>query len=112
MSVGLALLVSADEGAIQHVREALEELSIPLDVCGDVPTAIRLLNRRKFDAVIADQNLGDHAGWILDEVHVSASNRTAVTFAIAGSEGESTTAFQKRATRHWEVEARQRLLRS
>lgn len=96
MATALALLVSADPATIQQVSHALQELSISPDVCQEVPTAVGLLNRRKFDAVIVDLQLGEQSGLILDEVHLSPSNRTAVTFAIGGSDAEG-TAFQKRS---------------
>ena len=96
MPIGLALLVSADPVTIQQFSHALQELSISPDVCQEVPTAVGLLNRRKFDAVIVDLQLGEQSGLILDEVHLSPSNRTAVTFAISGSDAEG-TAFRKRS---------------
>jgi hypothetical protein len=95
MSIGLALVVSGDTETIQHVTYALQELSISPDVCREVPAAVRLLNQRKFDAVIVDLQLGKQSGMILDEVRSSASNRTAVTFAITSSRAESAAAFRK-----------------
>ena len=96
MPIGLALLVSADPVTIQQFSHALQELSISPDVCQEVPAAVGLLNRRKFDAVIVDLQLGEQSGLILDEVHLSPSNRTAVTFAISGNDAEG-TAFRKRS---------------
>jgi hypothetical protein len=58
--------------------------------------SIRLLNRRKFEAVIVDLQLGEECGLILDEVHVSPSNRTAVTFAIGSSDVNDTASFRSR----------------
>jgi hypothetical protein len=55
MQVGLALLVSADPVTIRQFRHALRELSISSDVCQEVPAAVGLLNRRKFDAVIVEE---------------------------------------------------------
>jgi CheY-like chemotaxis protein len=96
MATALALLVSADPVTIQQFSHALQELSISPDVCREVPAAVRLLNRQKFDAVIVDLQLGEESGLILDEVHLSPSNRTAVTFAISGSDAGGTT-FRKRS---------------
>ena len=96
MAIGLALLVSADPVTIKQVSHALQELSISPDVCQDVPASIHLLNRRKFDAVIVDLQLGEQSGLILDEVYLSPSNRTAVTFAISSGDAEG-TAFRKRS---------------
>jgi hypothetical protein len=86
-------LVSADQVAIQQLSHALQQSSISPDVCQEVPAAIRLLNYRKFDAVIVDLQLGEQSGMILGEVHLSPSNRTAVTFAISSNGGEATAAF-------------------
>jgi ActR/RegA family two-component response regulator len=97
MAIGLALLVSTDPPAIQQFRHALQEFSISSDVCGEVPAAVGLLNRRKFDAVIVDLRLGEQSGMILEEVHLSASNRTAVTFGISNSDSDTTAAFRKKA---------------
>src|SRR5690242_14011814 len=87
MSVGSALVVATDGGTIQHFSRALQEVSISPDVCRGPAAAQRLLNCRKFDAVIVDLELGAPAATVLNEVHLSPSNRTAVTFVIdSGSE--------------------------
>src|ERR1022692_1412247 len=96
MAIALALLASADPVTIQQLSHALQELSISPDVCREVPASLRLLNCRKFDAVIVDLQLGEQCGLILDEAHISPSNQTAVTFAISGSDAEG-TAFRKRS---------------
>ncbi len=96
MAVGLALLVSADPMAIQQFGHALEELSISPNICRDLPAAIGLLSQRKFDAIFVDLQLGDQSGAILDEVHRSSSNRTAVTFGIGHSDAPITTGFRKK----------------
>jgi diguanylate cyclase (GGDEF)-like protein len=97
MSIALALLVSADPVTIQQFSLALRELSISPDTCKDAASACLLLKRRKFDAVIVDLQLGEQSGLILDEVHLSASNRTAVSFGISNSNAEATAAFRKKA---------------
>src|ERR1035441_3088150 len=96
MSIGIALLVSDEAATIQEFSLALRELSISPDVCQEATGAVRLLNRRKFDAVIVDLQLGEQCALILDEVHLSSSNRTAVTFAISGSDA-GCTAVRKRS---------------
>ena len=97
MPIGRALLVSADPIIIDQFSHALQQLSISSDVCQEAPAAIRLLNLRKFDAVIVGLQLGEQSGVILDEVRLSPSNRTAVTFAISSSDAGSTADFRKRA---------------
>src|ERR1700690_2141067 len=96
MAIAVALLASADPVAIQQFGHALQELSITPDVCQEGPAAVGLLNRRKFDAVIVDLQLGEQSGLILDEVRLSPSNSRAVTFAISGNHAEGAT-FQKRS---------------
>jgi hypothetical protein len=95
MSISLALFVSADPATIQQFNQALQELSISPDICRQVPAAIGLLNRRKFDAVMVDLQLGEQAILILDQVRLSPSNQTAVTFAISGSDAEATALREK-----------------
>jgi ActR/RegA family two-component response regulator len=97
MAVGIALLVSADPVAIQQFSHALQELSISPDVCREIPVAFGLLKSRKFDAVIVDLELGEQSGMILDEVHLSSSNRTAVTFGIGDNDAAGTAAFRKKS---------------
>jgi PilZ domain len=97
MSIGLALLASADPVTIQQFSHALQQLSISPEVCQEVPAAIGLLKYRKFDAAIVDLQLGEQSGTILGEVRLSPSNRTAVTFAISSNDGE-TTAFVRKGS--------------
>jgi len=97
MSIGLALLVSADPVTIQQFSLALRELSILPDACQDAASAALLLKRRKFDAVIVDLQLGGQSGHILDEASLSPSNRTAVTFGIEDNDAEVTSPFRKKS---------------
>ena len=97
MSIGLALLVSADPATIQQFSFALRELSISPDACQDAASARLLLKRRKFDAVIVDLQLGEQSGLVLDEVQLSSSNRTAVTFGINDSGAEVTSDVRKKS---------------
>jgi diguanylate cyclase (GGDEF)-like protein/PAS domain S-box-containing protein len=97
MSIGVALLVSADPVTIQQFSLALRELSISPDACQDAASARLLLKRRKFDAVIVDLQLGEQSGLVLDEVRLSSSNRTTVTFGISDDDAEVTAAFCKKS---------------
>jgi hypothetical protein len=98
MSMGLALLVSADPVTIGKFSLALEEFSLSPDICSGIAASIRLLNRKKFDAVILDLQLGEQCRLILDEVRLSPSNRTALTFAIGDSDLDSTASFRSRTS--------------
>lgn len=78
------LLVCDDSAAIQQLAEGLQQLAIATEVCVDVSMALRVLNRKKFEAVIVDFGLAQ-ADELLEQIRVSPSNRTAVTFAITDS---------------------------
>jgi hypothetical protein len=95
MAIASALLVSADLDIVRQFSLALREFSISPDVC-QAAGAVRLLNRRKFDAVVVDLQLGQQCGLILDGLNLSSSNRTAVTFAISGGDGDTTAAFRRK----------------
>jgi CheY-like chemotaxis protein len=97
MSIGLALLVSGDPATIQQFSLALRDFHISPDACQDAASAGLLLKSRKFDAVIVDLQLGGQSGQILDEVHLSPSNRTAVTFGIGDNDAEATAAFRQKS---------------
>jgi hypothetical protein len=96
MAIAFALLVSAGPVTIGQFSLALRELSISPDICRDAASTVRLLNRRKFDAVVVDLQLGQQCELILDGLNRSLSNRTAVTFAISSSEVDAAAAFHKR----------------
>ena len=55
-----------------------------------------VLKHRKFDAVIVDFQLGPESGTVLDQLRLSASNRTTVTLGISGGETASSVASRKR----------------
>ena len=97
MSIGVALLISQDGSALKQCSRALQTMSLYPQVCGSTTAAMHLLNTKKFDAVIVDLQLGEQSGRLLDELHVSSSNRTAVAFAIGASDN-STATYRKKAT--------------
>jgi CheY-like chemotaxis protein len=80
-ATGRVLLVCDDSAATQQLAEGMQQLAIETEVCVDVNAALRLLNRKKFEAVIIDFGLAQ-ADELLQQVRLSPSNRTAVTFAI------------------------------
>jgi CheY-like chemotaxis protein len=88
-----ALLVSSDPTTIDFLTDALQQLATSTMVCTDVPTALRLLNRRKFEAIVVDLQLGEEAKAVLERTRVSPSNRTTVTFAVVSNKEEMETAF-------------------
>jgi CheY-like chemotaxis protein len=81
ISMGRVLLVCDDSAAIRQLAEGMQQFAIATEVCVDVSTALRLLERKKFEAVIVDFGLVQ-ADQMLAQVRLSPSNRTAVTFAL------------------------------
>ncbi|HMJ20671.1 MAG TPA: PilZ domain-containing protein [Terriglobales bacterium] len=79
--MGRVLLVCDDSAAIQQVADGMQQFAIATEVAHEFGMTLQLLNRQKFEAVIVDVGLG-RADEILDQVRLSPSNRTAVTFAI------------------------------
>jgi hypothetical protein len=80
-AMGRVLLVCNDTAVIEHLRENMQQLAIATEVCVQTDMALRLLNLKKFEGVIVDFGL-DKADQILEQIRLSPSNRTAVTFAI------------------------------
>jgi len=93
-AVGCVLLVSNDASAIKQLSASVQQLAMSPEACSEVGVALGLLNRRKFEAVIVDLQLGDQAKAVLEKVRLSPSNRTAVIFAISNSDAETAGAFK------------------
>ncbi len=89
-----ALLVSNDPQIIEQLSKSLQELAAATEVCTDVPSAIRLVNTRRFETVVVDLKLGEQSKTILERVRLSPSNHTTVAFAITDSTQESAIAFE------------------
>jgi ActR/RegA family two-component response regulator len=94
VSMGSALVVSNDATAIKHLSASVQQLAMSPEVCFEVPTALGLLNQRKFEAVIVDLQLGDQAKAVLEKIRISPANRTAVLFTISSSDAETAVAFK------------------
>jgi DNA-binding response OmpR family regulator len=93
-SIAKALIISQDAQANEAITQSLAQLAISVEPCPQVPEALLRLNCRKFEAVIVDLQLGDQATAVLQQVRSSASNRTAVVFAIGSVEEDAATAFK------------------
>lgn len=89
-----ALLVSSDAVTIKQFSESMQQFAISPEVCVEVPTALVLLNRRKFDAVIVDLHVRGPANAVLENVRRSSSNRTAVIFTVSDNDAETVSAFK------------------
>jgi len=94
VSMGSALVVSNDAASIELLSASMQQLAMSPEVSFEVPTALDLLNRRKFDAVIVDLQLGGQAKEVLEKIRLSPSNRTAVLFTISDSDADTAVAFK------------------
>src|SRR5438445_13890695 len=88
-----ALLVSGDPPTIEQLSKSLQELAASTEVCTDIPSAIRLVNTRKFETVVVDLKLGERSRSLLERVRLSPSNHTTVAFAITEGTKQSAMAF-------------------
>jgi ActR/RegA family two-component response regulator len=94
VSMGSALVVSNDAAAIKHLSASMQQLAMSPEVCFEVSTALGLLNRRKFEAVVVDLQLGDQAKAVLEKIRLAPANRTAVLFSISDGDAETAVAFK------------------
>ena len=90
-----ALLISGDPATTAQLAYSMDQFAIHTEVCTDLVVATRLLNRRKFNAVVLDLGLGGKAQELLERIRFSPSNETAVTFVVA-ERGQAKTNLQSR----------------
>ena len=95
-AIGRALLISNDGVAIKQLSESMQQLHLYVEVCQDITAALRLLNQRKFEAVVVD--VGGDAKAVLEEIRLTPSNRTVVIFAISENDGEASEALKSGAS--------------
>ena len=93
-SIAGVLLVSHDAVAIEQLSESMQKLAMSPELCAEVSSALDLLNRRKFEAVIVDLQAGDQANAVVEKIRLSPANRTAVIFTISDSDAETASAFK------------------
>jgi len=84
--VGRSLLVSNDSSIVHQLTTTLQQFAISADVCPDPARAVTLINTRKFEVVIVDMGLGEYAGFVLESVRLSPSNRNSITFAVVNAD--------------------------
>jgi ActR/RegA family two-component response regulator len=92
--IGTALIVSEDAVVTRQLAEALQELALSVEVCLKVSDAIDRVNHSKLEVAVVDFSLGNQAALLLEQLRGSASNRTAVAFAITGNSVETAYALK------------------
>jgi PilZ domain len=85
-AAGNALVLCKEAETRRLLVESLRPLAIHAEICDEAVTAISLLDRRKFEAVIVDLRLGEEARLVMGHLRFSPANRTAVTFAVTSEE--------------------------
>jgi CheY-like chemotaxis protein len=88
-----ALVVSKEPETVEQLIESLRQLATLTDVCTDVSSAIRLLNRRKFEVVVVDLDMGRDVRDVVKWLRLSPSNSSTVAFAIAGNKDQIGEAY-------------------
>jgi ActR/RegA family two-component response regulator len=92
--IGTTLIVSEDAVATRQIAEAMQQLALSVEVCNKVSDAIDRVNRSKLEVAVIDFSLGNEAVVFLEQLRGSASNRTAVAFAITSSSVETAYALK------------------
>jgi ActR/RegA family two-component response regulator len=92
--IGKALIVSEDVVAARLLSEAMEELALSVEVCGKIADALDRVNHSKLEVAVIDLSLGNQAILFLERVRASASNRTAITFAITNNSAQTAAALK------------------
>jgi ActR/RegA family two-component response regulator len=92
--IGTALIVSEDAVVARQIAEAMQQLALAVEVCDKVSDAMDRVNHRKLEVAVIDFSLGNHAALLIEQLRGSASNRTAVAFAITNSSVETAYALK------------------
>ena len=92
--LGSALLVSRDFAATRQIGDAMQEHGISVEISTDISLAWEKLSRRKYEAIVVDASLGQKAFYLFQQIRQSASNRTAVTFAITDDQTDTALALK------------------
>lgn len=93
--IGTALIVSEDAVATRYLAEAMQELALSVEVCIKVSDALDRVKHSKLEVCVIDFLLGSQATRFLEQVRASASNRTAITFAITSSSSETAQVLKR-----------------
>src|SRR5579862_8566597 len=92
--IGTALIVSEDAVVARQIAEAMQQLALAVEVCDKVSDAMDRVNHSKLEVAVIDFSLGNHAALLIEQLRGSASNRTAVAFAITNSSVETAYALK------------------
>jgi CheY-like chemotaxis protein len=89
-----SLLLCQDPGTQRVFRRALDELSIGLEAITDAESAVELLERNKFDAVVVDCDDVEGGGAVLAAIQQAPSNKRAIIIALINGTTSMRAAFE------------------
>jgi ActR/RegA family two-component response regulator len=92
--IGKALIVSEDAVTTRQLVDAMEELALSVEVCIRMGDALDRVSHSKIEVGVVDFSMGTQAALFLEQVRASASNRTAITFAVTNSSVETAAALK------------------
>ncbi|SRR6266496_402091 len=93
-----SLLLTRDTDVIHVMQQALAKLAIDVEVCRGARAGNEIIAAEKFDAIIVDcDDLQDGVS-VLKDLRKSASNRSAIAFAILNGATTTHQAFELGAT--------------
>lgn len=89
-----ALLVSKDAGLLGVLRQALEKMSVNVEVCAEVRGGTDALAKRKFDGIIIDCDDLEGGVKLLEDLRKTQSNSKSVSFAVLNGKTTTQQAFR------------------
>jgi CheY-like chemotaxis protein len=93
-----ALLVSRNIQTIEFLCQQMQQLAIHVETACDAESATRKLCRGKFEGIVIDLELSDGEGiQLLKKLRELTSHRHAISFAIADTGEQATSAFRAHA---------------
>ena len=94
-NVGTVLIISRDDATNRLISDVLAEHALSAETSVDMSSALDRLSRRKYEALVVDLSLGRRAEACQAQIRSSASNRTAITFALTSSEDDTADALKQ-----------------
>jgi len=92
-----SLVVCADAKAVQVLSRSLQDLGIRVESCGDLRSALRLIEAQRFDALLVDCDNEQEALDLIAEVRNTSINQSTVVVAILDGQSQLRDAFARGA---------------
>jgi CheY-like chemotaxis protein len=89
-----SLVLCSDEKVVRVLRRVLSDLEIAVQHCENAETAIRIITRQRFEAVIVDCDHPASAAEVLKSIRSAPCNKRAVAVAIINGQTGLRSAFE------------------